>query len=103
MKINEIKGKNIEDLNLIKEIRKKEETVRSGPTQSNEKIVSHTETVEISSQKLIENAIKKISSMPEIREEKIIKIKAQIQSGTYNVSNKEIAAAMIKSLLSETV
>lgn len=101
MKINKIKGENIEDVNYIKEIRKKEETTKT--IQLNEKVASQTETVELSSQKLIEYAMKKISSMPEIREEKITKIKAQIQAGTYNISNKEIARAMIKSLLSETI
>lgn len=103
MKINEIKGKNIEDLNYIKETRKKEETTKLDKTGLNEKVASQTERVELSSQKFIENAIKKINALPEIREEKITQIKAQIQAGSYKVSNKEIAKSMIRSLLTKEI
>jgi len=41
--------------------------------------------------------------MPEIREEKVAQIKTQIKSGTYNVSNKEIACAIIGNFLKEIV
>ncbi len=101
MKISDIKGKTIEDLNYIKETTKKEKTLKSELTQSNEKVGSQTEKVEFSSKSLIEYAIKKISLLPETREEKVSKIKAQIQAGTYKVSNKEIARALISSILNE--
>lgn len=101
MKINGLPPKNVEDLINIKEARKKEENLKVGSSKPQEKTVSQSEVVEVSSQKLIESAVQKILSMPEIREEKVAQIKAQIQSGTYNVSNREIARAMIATLLDE--
>ena len=103
MKINSIIGKNIENLKDIKEARVREENLRAGTTKPEEKITTQREVVELSSQKLVEKAVKKVLSMPEIREEKVAQIKAQIKSGTYNVSNKEIARAIIGNLLNEIV
>uniref|UniRef100_A0A7V4N502 Negative regulator of flagellin synthesis n=1 Tax=Thermodesulfobacterium geofontis TaxID=1295609 RepID=A0A7V4N502_9BACT len=103
MKISGYSPKILEDLKNIlknlKEVSKKEENLKVGSAKIKEKPSSQTEVVEVSSQKLIESAIQKILSMPEIREEKVAQIKAQIQSGTYNVSNREIARAMIANLL----
>jgi negative regulator of flagellin synthesis FlgM len=39
--------------------------------------------------------------MPEVRENKVAELKAQIESGTYQVSNRAIARAMVGTLLSE--
>jgi len=101
MKINGIIGKNIENLKDIKEARIKEENLKVGTTKPEEKTTNQTEVVELLSQKLVERAVKKALSMPEIREEKVAQIKAQIESGTYNVSNREIARAIIGNLLNE--
>ena len=101
MKINNITGRNIENLRDIKEARIKEENLKVGTIKPKEKTTNQTEVIEISSQKLVEKAVKKALSMPEIREEKVAQIKAQIKSGTYNVSNKEIACAIIRNLLNE--
>lgn len=101
MRINSITGKNIENLKNIKEARIKEENLKVRKTKPEEKTINQTEVIELSSQKLVERAIKKALSMPEIREEKVAQIKAQIESGTYNVSNKEIARAIIRNLLNE--
>jgi negative regulator of flagellin synthesis FlgM len=101
MKISGYPPKNLEDLKNIKEAIKKEENLKVESAKTKEKPSSQTEVVKVSSQKLIESAVQKIFPMPEIREEKVAQIKAQIQSGTYNVSNKEIARAMIANLLDE--
>ena len=101
MKINSITGKNIENLKDIKEARVREENLKVKTTKPEEKTINQTEVVELSSQKLVERAVKKVLSMPEIREEKVAQIKAQIESGTYNVSNREIARSIIKNLLNE--
>ena len=101
MRINSIAGKNIENFKNIKEARIKEENLKVGTTKPEEKITTQREVVELLSQKLVERAIKKVLSMPEIREEKVAQIKAQIESGTYNVPNKEIARAIIRNLLNE--
>jgi len=101
MKISGYSPKNLEDFKNIKEVIKKEENLKVESVKTKEKSSSQIEVIEVSSQKLIENAVQKILSMPEIREEKVAQIKAQIQSGTYNVSNKDIARAMIANLLNE--
>jgi len=101
MKINSITGRNIENLKDIKEARIREENLKVGTTKPEKKTTNQTEVAELSSQKLIERAVKKILSMPEIREEKVAQIKAQIKSGTYNVSNREIARAIIGNFLNE--
>jgi len=52
--------------------------------------------------KKIQEAKKLLDSIPDIREEKVAKIKAQIENGTYQVEEKKLAAKMIKeSLLNE--
>jgi len=101
MRINSITGRNIENLKDIKEARVREENLKVGTTKPEEKTINQTEVAELSSQKLVEKAVKKALSMPEIREEKVAQIKAQIKSGTYNVSNREIARAIIGNLLNE--
>ncbi|MCD6490643.1 MAG: flagellar biosynthesis anti-sigma factor FlgM [Thermodesulfobacterium sp.] len=101
MKINGINGKNIENLKDIKEARKREENLKIGKTKPEEKTTNQTEVVEVSSQKLVERAVNKTLSMPEVREEKVAEIREKIQSGTYRVSNREIARAMIANLLNE--
>jgi len=52
--------------------------------------------------KKIQEAKKLMDSIPDIREEKVAEIKAQIEDGTYQVEEKKLAAKIIKeSLLNE--
>jgi len=101
MKINNIAGKNLEDLKNIKEAKKRENVTNKIAPPKQELRTKNTETVRLASQKMIEKAVKKTGNMPEIREEKVAQIKAQVQEGTYNVSNREIARSMIGNLLNE--
>ncbi len=57
--------------------------------------------VQLNSRNMVEGAAKQISNMPEVREEKVAQIRQQIQAGNYNVSNEQIARAMIGNLLKE--
>jgi len=53
-------------------------------------------------EKKIQEAKKLMDSIPDIREEKVAKIKAQIENGTYQVEEKKLAAKIIReSLLNE--
>lgn len=101
MKVNGIIKNNIEELRNIKEARAKKENLKIERASNEEKISNQSEVVEVHSQKIIETVMKKINSMPEIREEKVKEIKEKIQSGNYNISNREIARAMIVNLLNE--
>ncbi len=100
MKINELGGRNIGDLKNIKEARKRENPARPAAVRQ-EAPARATEVVEFSAKNMVQNAVKKAAAMPEIREEKVAQIKAQVQAGTYNVSNREIARSMIGNLLNE--
>ena len=52
--------------------------------------------------KKVQEAKKIMDSIPDIREEKVAKVKAQMDNGTYQVDEKKLAAKMIKeSLLNE--
>ena len=52
--------------------------------------------------KRIQEAKKLLDSIPDIREEKVAQIKAQIKNGTYQVEEKKLAQKMMKeSLLNE--
>lgn len=98
MKIDEVGGKGVQNLPEVQEKnrRAKTETISSEDQNNLDKVQLFTKT-------LIENSIRKSSSLPEIREEKVAQIKAQIQQGTYQVSNRQIARAMIGTLINEIV
>jgi negative regulator of flagellin synthesis FlgM len=52
--------------------------------------------------KRIQEAKKLLDSIPDIREEKVAQIKAQIENGTYQVEEKKLAQKIMKeSLLNE--
>lgn len=52
--------------------------------------------------KRMQEAKKLLSSVPDVREEKVAQIKARIDSGAYRIEEKELAKKMIKeSLLNE--
>lgn len=44
----------------------------------------------------ISKLIKETKNLPEIREEKIARIKAEIQNGTYHVTAQQLAAKMLQ-------
>ena len=44
-------------------------------------------------------AMKAFRNLPEIREEKVAKIKEQIENNTYNISGKEVADKIMESIM----
>jgi len=71
----------------------KKETKTGGTFPQNEKI-------ELSSDVKDFNQIKKaLDNIPDIREDKVQKIKKQINEGTYNVSGEKIAEKMVSESL----
>lgn len=57
--------------------------------------------VQLSLKSTIERAKRESSSLPEVREDRVAQLKERIQSGQYHVSDRDLARAMIASLLSE--
>lgn len=98
MKINELISQK-PSINKEKEIQR-EKISNQVPLKEGE-VRSVQDKVEISYAQTIERAVKKSQELPEVREEKVSKIKEAVERGTYQVSNSELAQAMIRSLLSE--
>ncbi len=99
MKINELTPQKTE-------IRRDKEIQRGRPQESpsgKEQIRATQDQVQISVKPAIDNARAKASAMPEVREEKVAQLREQIATGNYQVSNQQIARAMVGSLLSEIV
>ncbi len=97
MKINEIREKGIQSLSEVQEKTRKVklESLSSAEEQNN------VDKVQLFTKTLIESAIRRSSSFPEVREEKVAQIKTQIQQGTYRVSNSQIARAILGTLINE--
>lgn len=73
------------------------------PIKKTPKEVSEEDKVVLSPEaKKIQEAKELMGSIPDIREEKVAQIKAQIENGTYRIKEKELATKMIReSLLNE--
>jgi len=103
MKVNDIKTINPQEIKQ-KEIRRKENPAplaQGAPVQRQEAPQRVYDQVSLTTKRLVEEARARANSMPEIRENKVAELKAKIESGTYQVSNRAIARAMVGTLLSE--
>lgn len=66
--------------------------------------VSEKDKLEISiTAKHFQTALKAAKGSPDIRAEKVEKIKSQIESGTYNVSAEEVAKKMMSELFNHSI
>jgi len=84
-----------------KNVKDKEKIDNQG-TQASKQVMEEDKVVLSQEAKKIQEAKKLMDSIPDIREEKIAKIKAQIENGTYQVEEKKLAAKIVKeSLLNE--
>jgi negative regulator of flagellin synthesis FlgM len=103
MKINDMTTVNPQELKQ-REVRRKENPAplaQGEPVQRQEAPQRVSDQVSLTTKRLVEEARAKAKSMPEVRENKVAELKAQIESGTYQVSNRAIARAMVGTLLSE--
>jgi negative regulator of flagellin synthesis FlgM len=84
-----------------KNVKDKEKVGNQG-TQASKQVMEEDKVVLSQEAKKIQEAKKLMDSIPDIREEKVAKIKAQIENGTYQVEEKKLAAKIVKeSLLNE--
>ena len=81
----------------------KEKEKIDAPLKKTPKEVSGGDKVVLSPEaKKIQEAKELMGSIPDIREEKVAQIKAQIENGTYRIKEKELATKMVReSLLNE--
>ena len=64
-----------------------------------DKVSSKHDTIEISKQGLeISNYVTMVNKMPDVRTDKINKLKNQIQSGSYSISSEELASKIFETI-----
>ncbi|MCP4578342.1 MAG: flagellar biosynthesis anti-sigma factor FlgM [Deltaproteobacteria bacterium] len=71
--------------------------------QSSNKILPSGDSVELSPEaKVMQEAIKVLETLPDVREEKVAQIRERIEEGSYQIDGKKIAEKMInESLVNE--
>ncbi|MCS7199176.1 MAG: flagellar biosynthesis anti-sigma factor FlgM [Caldimicrobium sp.] len=79
-------------------LRDKPEEIKS---QRDERVAKSEDQIQISLNATIQRAKLESSNYPEIREERVAQLRERIQSGSYEVSNRDLARAMIATLFSE--
>lgn len=89
----------IDAYNQIAGIYKMNQPKKAGNTAKNGKV---NDIVEISdTAKSFQSVRSAIANTPEIREEKVAKLKAQIEAGTYSVSGRMIAEKLVEGFFSK--
>jgi len=107
MKIAELGNKPIqnaeraENRQQVRERQQVRAEVRAGQAQTVQAQNQAQVRVEFGAKRIVEGAVKQAAKLPEVREEKVAQLREQIQQGTYQVSNRQIARAMIGNLLNE--
>ncbi len=93
MKISDIKDVNAQ---MIQQYQRNEGVPPTVDKQAGAAAVKPEETVDLSTMaRDIQQAKVEVSELPEVREEKVQEIKAQVENGTYNVSGEQIANKMV--------
>jgi len=81
----------------VKQVNK--EKMKSGAVsddQNSNKILPSGDSVELSTEaKIMQEAVKALKALPDVREEKVEQIKQQIADGTYEIDSKKISKKMI--------
>jgi negative regulator of flagellin synthesis FlgM len=70
--------------------------------QTSKEVIKEEKIVLSPKARMIQEAKKLLSSVPDVREEKVAQLKKQIKNGSYHIEGKKIAVRMIKeSILNE--
>ena len=93
MKVSDIKDVNAQ---AIQQYQRNESVAAIADKQAGSAAVKPQEKVDLSTMAIeIQQAKVEVSKVPEVREEKVQEIKAQVEKGTYNVSGEQIANKMV--------
>ena len=93
MKVSDIKDVNAQ---IIKQYQRSENNTPALDKQAGSASAKPIEKVDLSTMaKEIQKAKVEVSKLPDVREEKVQEIKAQVEKGTYNVSGEQIANKMV--------
>lgn len=93
MNISDIKDVNAQ---MVQQYQHSENVTSTVDKQAGSAAVKPEETVDLSTMaRDIQQAKVEVSKVPDVREEKVQEIKAQVDNGTYNVSGEQIANKMV--------
>ncbi|MEN6468055.1 MAG: flagellar biosynthesis anti-sigma factor FlgM [Smithella sp.] len=93
MNVSDVKDVNAQ---MLQQYQRNENVSAGVDKQAGSAAVKPEETVDLSTMaKDIQQAKVEVSKVPDVREEKVQQIKAQVDKGTYNVSGAEIANKMV--------
>ena len=91
-------------INQISQITKMYETTSIKKITPQDTKIKHKDDLKISeTAKYFQLAFKAAKDAPDIRTEKVEKIKAQIDAGTYNVSAQEVASKIASGIFNKTI
>jgi negative regulator of flagellin synthesis FlgM len=94
MKISDLKDANAQ---VIQQYQKSDNSAVSSDKQVTSAALNPEEKVDLSTKaKDIQQAKNALNSLPDVREEKVQEIKAQVEKGTYKVNAEKIADKMVK-------
>ena len=94
MKISDVKDVSAQ---IVQQYQKNDSYTATSDKPTVNAAVQPEEKVDLSTKaKDIQQAKNALNSLPDIREEKVQEIKAQVEKGTYNVNAEKIADKMVK-------
>jgi negative regulator of flagellin synthesis FlgM len=93
MKISDVKDTSAQ---MVQQYQKSDSFVANSDKPATNTAAKPEEKVDLSTTaKDIQQASNALSSLPDVREQKVAEIKSQVQQGTYNVSGDKIAGKMV--------
>jgi negative regulator of flagellin synthesis FlgM len=93
MKVSDVKDVTAQ---MVQQYQKNDSFVANSDQQATNATVKPEEKVDLSTKaKDIQQVQNALSSVPDVREQKVTDIKSQVQQGTYNVSGEKIAGKMV--------
>jgi negative regulator of flagellin synthesis FlgM len=93
MKISDVKDITAQ---MIQQYQKNDSYVANSDKQATNTAVKPEETVDLSTKaKDIQQAKSALSSVPDVREQKVAELKSQVEQGAYKVSGEKIAEKMV--------
>jgi negative regulator of flagellin synthesis FlgM len=93
MKVSDVKDITAQ---MVQQYQKSDSYVANSDKQTTNVAVQPEEKVDLSTQaRDIQQAKNALSSLPDVREQKVAEIKSQVEKGAYNVSGEKIAGKMV--------
>jgi negative regulator of flagellin synthesis FlgM len=94
---------NINNFENVKDVQKKEEVKKQQAPKQLGINEQDGDTINISNEAYATaKRLEQLKTMPDVREEKVSTLKSEINSGTYNVTGKDVAEKIVNSAINDT-